>query len=492
MFVCVDYTNEYQFYFTNPQTWILWAVVDLHDYLMYFLINVFVIVIVFTIVCLFFQQTWFKLGGLKIKWWKSKSYEKENYLKRSRFVVFLYNKFKLYSFNHAPLLEFFWTITPTLMLIAMGWPSFRVLYAMEQLIDPIHTIIIIGNQWYWTYNYSDFDVVSDLVQQLDSNNLTDMYIEEILLMHELVIGKEHVKKKKLLQAMSKYLRKFEESKIMYDCVIISDENLPKGYPRLLSTDQVLILPTYVSIRLLVTSVDVIHSWALPSHGIKMDAIPGRVNQINFLAQTSGTYWGQCSELCGINHGFMPIEVRVLPLDDYLSYISLNISYRQDKLLLIVEKFFEAFMLRENKKFVEKVILGSIDSNINDYDLIFEDSVSNDLDTVISSPIVDTLLESFKWIEDEKNLNDLFGVKEFILSKNIVEQCLLEANKKRFSRNINIFCRANTDLQLLEIFKFNPNRFIAGKRASLYDLIQPSYFKIKSVSDDVSEKQSNEV
>ena len=165
--------------------------------------------------------------------------------------------------------------------------------------------------------------------------------------------------------MSKYLRRFEESKINYDCVIISDENLPKGYPRLLSTDQVLVLPTYVSIRLLVTSIDVIHSWALPSHGIKMDAIPGRVNQINFLVQTVGTYWGQCSELCGINHGFMPVEVRVLPLDDYLTYIALNISFRQDKLLLVVEKFFEAYILRENKKFMEKIIMSSIEGNIID-------------------------------------------------------------------------------------------------------------------------------
>jgi len=195
--ICVDYTNKSEFYFTNPQTWILWAIVDLHDYLMYFLLNVFIIVIVFTIVSLFFQQTWFKLGGLKFKWWELRNYEKDYYIDKNKFILYLYNKYKLYSFNHAPLLEFFWTIIPAIMLVAMGWPSFRVLYAMEQLIDPIHTVIVIGNQWYWSYNYSDYDIVSDIINQLDSNDLLSLYINDVFDNKNLHISKNNINKKKI-------------------------------------------------------------------------------------------------------------------------------------------------------------------------------------------------------------------------------------------------------------------------------------------------------
>lgn len=351
MLTCVDYTTSKFCYFTNPITWSFWATIELHDYLMYFLLNVLVVVVVFTVFSVKIQQICMKKPlfiYLKDKFFfKSWSF----YIKDD---VSKYVKFKLYSFNHGPILEFIWTLTPAIMLICMGWPSFRVLYSLEQLIDPLHTITVIGNQWYWTYNYSDYDVSSDIMQQLDSNNFINNYLESKGVNNCIVV------KKKLIQDASLYLRKYEESKIMYDCVILSDESLPIGYPRLLSTDQVLVLPSYVSMRLLVTSVDVIHSWALPSHGLKMDAIPGRVNQINFLTQTTGTYWGQCSELCGINHGFMPIEVRVLNIDDYLYYLSLNISYRQDKLLLVVEKFFDAFVKRSIFKFKKSIILSTID------------------------------------------------------------------------------------------------------------------------------------
>jgi len=346
MLNCINYTNKKEFYFTSPQTWILWAVIDLHDYLMFFLINIFIIVVVFTCVCLYYQQNIFK---------------RSKYFEYSKYIFSMYNKYKLESFNHAPVLEFFWTITPTIMLFFMGWPSFKVLYAMEQLIDPIHTVVILGNQWYWTYHYSDYDIVSDLIQQLDSNFVLETFFLDIIDIKNANFGFKNINKKKLFQSMSKYLRKFEESKIIFDCVILSDENLPKGYPRLLSTDQVLVLPAYVSIRLLVTSLDVIHSWALPSHGVKMDAIPGRINQINFFTQTVGTYWGQCSELCGINHGFMPIEVRVMFLDDYLSFLSPNISYRQDKLIAIAEKFILAFIKRENQKVIESIYIKNLEN-----------------------------------------------------------------------------------------------------------------------------------
>lgn len=263
----------------------------------------------------------------------------------SRSLIIEYVKNRLEKFNHAPFLEFFWTVVPTILLFIMGWPSFRVLYAMEQLVDPFHTIIIIGNQWYRTYQYSDFDVVSDIIIQLDNAKcMTDVVtVSSLLLLENIEKVNEIFNSKLFLQKLSNYLRKFEESKVIYDCVIIPDENLAIGYPRMLSTDQVLVLPSNICVRLLITSSDVIHSWALPSHSIKMDAIPGRINQVSFLGLGWGTYWGQCSELCGINHGFMPIEVRILPLADYLTYISLNISFRYDKLVPIIEQFMIAFI-----------------------------------------------------------------------------------------------------------------------------------------------------
>ncbi len=343
MFLCVDYTNKNQYYFTKPQSWVFWALIDLHDYMMFFLINILVIVLVFAFICLTHQQ---KL------------------LKRKN-IVNDYINFKLQRFNHAPLLEFFRTVVPTALLFIMGWPSFKVLYAMEQLIDPYHTIIIIGNQWYWTYQYSDFDIVSDIMIQLDSskNVLELLSLSSILLNENQEMIKKAFNSKFFIQKLAEYLRNFEESKIIYDCVIISDENLPLGYPRMLSTDQVLVLPAYVSIRLLITSSDVIHSWALPSHGIKMDAIPGRVNQVVFLGLGWGTFWGQCSESCGINHGFMPIEVRVLPLADYLAYISLNVSFRYDKLIPVIEQFLIAFVKYETIKLRQKMFLANFEDDL---------------------------------------------------------------------------------------------------------------------------------
>jgi len=110
--------------------------------------------------------------------------------------------------------------------------------------------------------------------------------------------------------------------IVVDCQILPESDLPKGYPRLLCTDQVLVLPTETYIRILVTSNDVIHSWSLPSFGIKMDGIPGRINQVLLVTPFFGTVWGQCSELCGINHGFMPIELRMVGLAEFKEYINL--------------------------------------------------------------------------------------------------------------------------------------------------------------------------
>jgi cytochrome c oxidase subunit II len=161
--------------------------------------------------------------------------------------------------SHHTTLEIIWTIVPAVILILIAIPSFALLYAMDEIDNPKLTIKSIGHQWYWSYEYRD-----------------------------LVFG----------QTASKG----------FDSYMVLEEDLPKGGLRLLEVDNPLVLPINTQIRLLVTSSDVLHSWAVPSFGVKIDACPGRLNQVGIFINRTGVFYGQCSELCGINHSFMPIKV----------------------------------------------------------------------------------------------------------------------------------------------------------------------------------------
>nr|QGQ56378.1 cytochrome c oxidase subunit II [Brachystomella parvula] len=151
-------------------------------------------------------------------------------------------------------LELFWTIAPTFILIFIGMPSIRLLYMLDEVFNPLITIKIMGHQWYWSYEYSDF-----LNTEFDSFMLK--------------------------------LNKNQMSAI-----------------RLLDVDNRMIIPLNSQIRALISAADVLHSWTIPSLGIKVDAVPGRLNQLNFLTSRPGLFFGQCSEICGANHSFMPIVV----------------------------------------------------------------------------------------------------------------------------------------------------------------------------------------
>ncbi len=167
---------------------------------------------------------------------------------------------KRVSFEHHEKLEQWWTIIPALILITIAIPSFSLLYIMETQaiwVRPDLTLKIIGHQWYWGYEYENFAEIELRMQS-----------EEDLLLTE------------------------------------------NGGFRLLETNTKLVLPINQKIRLLITSDDVIHSWTIPSFGIKVDAVPGRLNQVFVKILRPGIYYGQCSEICGINHGFMPISVFV--------------------------------------------------------------------------------------------------------------------------------------------------------------------------------------
>nr|YP_008994209.1 cytochrome c oxidase subunit 2 [Rhodymenia pseudopalmata]AGO19261.1 cytochrome c oxidase subunit 2 [Rhodymenia pseudopalmata] len=180
------------------------------------------------------------------------------------------------SLSHGTLIEVIWTVTPAFILLLIAVPSFSLLYAMDEVISPAITIKTLGRQWYWSYEYSDY--------------LND-----------------------------------ENEAIIYDSYMIPEEDLKVGQLRLLEVDNRMVVPINTHIRVIVSAADVLHSWAVPSLGVKCDAIPGRLNQISLFIKREGLYYGQCSEICGINHGFMPIVVEAVALPNYISWISNKLS-----------------------------------------------------------------------------------------------------------------------------------------------------------------------
>lgn len=170
--------------------------------------------------------------------------------------------------THNTLVEVVWTVVPVLILLAIAIPSFRLLYFERVVPEAEMTVKATGNQWYWSYEYPDQE---------------DLSFDAILLEGD------------ALQERRK---------------------IDPGAPRLLATDNPIVVPVDTTVRLIVTASDVIHSWAIPSFGIKIDAIPGRLNEAWFRADKTGTYYGQCSELCGQGHAYMPIDVRVVSREDF--------------------------------------------------------------------------------------------------------------------------------------------------------------------------------
>jgi cytochrome c oxidase subunit 2 len=182
------------------------------------------------------------------------------------------------KFTHFSLLEFIWTVIPALILLFISIPSFALLYSLDELIEPSLTLKVIGHQWYWSYEYSDC-----------------LYYPTI-------------------------------ENVNFDSYMIATSDLiTKGSFRLLEVDNRVLLPVNTHIRLLITSADVLHSWAIPSFGIKIDACPGRLSQGSLLIKREGVFYGQCSEICGINHGFMPIVIKTVSVDNFLAWILSNLK-----------------------------------------------------------------------------------------------------------------------------------------------------------------------
>jgi cytochrome c oxidase subunit II len=164
--------------------------------------------------------------------------------------------------THHTLLEIAWTALPVLILVVIAIPSFKLLYFMDRVQEPEMTIKAVGHQWYWSYEYPD------------------------------------------------------DGEFTFDAYMVADADLQEGQLRLLTTDNAVVLPVETDIRVLITATDVLHSWAVPAFGVKTDAVPGRINETWMRIEEPGMYYGQCSELCGDFHGFMPIMVRAVSKEDF--------------------------------------------------------------------------------------------------------------------------------------------------------------------------------
>lgn len=178
--------------------------------------------------------------------------------------------------QHGRALEIWWTVIPALILMAVAFPSFALLYSVDEIIDPAITFKAVGHQWYWHYEFGDYTT--------------------------------------------------EDGEfISFESYLLPADDLDKGQLRMLEVDERVVLPVNTHIRVIVTAADVLHCWAVPSLGIKLDACPGRLNQTSIFIKRPGVYYGQCSEICGANHGFMPIVVEAVSLEDYVSWVSAKLE-----------------------------------------------------------------------------------------------------------------------------------------------------------------------
>lgn len=211
---------------------------------------------IFLIITLILCTVLFILDGIRVQG-KQPDYSKPKYASKLSLIK---APIRAKAFSHAQHLEIFWTVIPALILLGIAAPTFATLYFIDDMPNPALVLKIIGHQWYWSYEYTN-----------KADNLTGQF--------------------------SAYM--------------VSTKDLELGHLRLLDTDNTIYLPILTDIRLLVTSSDVLHSWAVPSFGVKVDACPGRLTQASLRINHHGLFFGQCSEICGINHGFMPIKIHAV-------------------------------------------------------------------------------------------------------------------------------------------------------------------------------------
>ena len=238
--LCLDAPRPWGIYFQDSATPQMEGLVELHDNILFYL------------VIILFGVGWLLISIVK------------NYTITEAPISHKY-------LSHGTLIELIWTITPALILILIAFPSFKLLYLMDEVSDPAMAVLAEGHQWYWSYQYPDF------------LNSDDEFIE-------------------------------------FDSYLIPESDLEDGALRMLEVDNRLIIPELTHVRFIVTGADVIHSFACPALGIKCDAYPGRLNQVSVMINREGTFYGQCSEICGILHSSMPIVIESVSIEKFVSWL----------------------------------------------------------------------------------------------------------------------------------------------------------------------------
>jgi len=218
-------------------------------------------------------------------------------------------------------LEVVWCGLPTVILLSLATPALAFIYTLDPAIDPIYTIKIIGRQWYWNYSIEAYIKVDYQSEHWKHTELSKKFNEFLAKLHVPYFLNHDILKDweeffYNLHTYSDYVR----VTYTFDSVMTVEADLIKGTHRLLEVDNRLVLPIGVPIRFIVTSLDVIHSWAVPSLSIKVDAVPGRLNQFIVEINKPGIYFGQCSELCGPLHGFMPIVITAVPPTEFENWL----------------------------------------------------------------------------------------------------------------------------------------------------------------------------
>ena len=239
--IFLDAPSPWGIYFQDSATPQMEGLVELHDNIMYYL------------VIILFAVGWI-LVSLVSNYLNTKSPISHKYL------------------NHGTLIELIWTIPPAVILLLIAFPSFKLLYLMDEVSDPSMSVLAEGHQWYWSYQYPDF------------LNESEEFIE-------------------------------------FDSYIVPESDLEDGTLRMLEVDNRVILPELTHVRFIITAGDVIHSFSCNSLGIKCDAYPGRLNQVSVFINREGVFYGQCSEICGILHSSMPIVIESVSLEKFLYWLS---------------------------------------------------------------------------------------------------------------------------------------------------------------------------
>lgn len=255
----LDAALNYQWDFQDPASFVMEGVIDLHHDLMFLIFIIIVFILTFLSVIIFYI--------------KNINYSYKN------FIINIYKKTNKKIKIHHIFIEIFWTITPAYILTLIIVPSLALLYSMDEIIEAELTVKVVGNQWFWTYEYTDFIF---------------------------------------------YVINYTRFGIVFHSYYTMIEELTYGTLRLLEVDNRVNVPIHTAVRFLITSNDVLHSWAIPSLGIKLDACPGRLNQLLSIAKRFGTLYGQCSEICGINHAFMPISLDILSIPTFFEFVRKSI------------------------------------------------------------------------------------------------------------------------------------------------------------------------